>query len=404
MNIFIQDTYKLKIYFSDSKDEKMDNNMFNGEMKTKHAPPERASGRVINEMRNYFENDTLTTHFLNAMNTPVVVLNKYRQIVFANEEARLFINNDLQKIIGLRVGEVVNCKNAFIEEGGCGTAEACQMCGAVNVMLKGFDGTQSVMECRILTNDDDAVELMVKGTPLVVNNETYLLFAFTDISSEKRRRALEKIFFHDILNTAGGIKGFIEILAEAEEEEEEEFYSIVKRLSNRLIDEIEAQKELNAAENKELQLIISQFDLVDFLEEMQGLYLNHTVAIGKTIEIDKYAKNMQIRTDRRLLGRVIGNMVKNALEASKDDDVVTIGALYDGESVEIWIHNPGYIPRRNQLQIFQRSFSTKGNGRGLGTFSMKMLSERYLQGRVEFSTHEHSGTIFKGVYPVAISE
>lgn len=376
--------------------------MFMGEMKTKYASPERASGRIINETKNYFEKDNLTTNFLNAMNTPVVVLNKFRQIVFSNDAANEFIKSESHKILGQRIGEAVSCQNAFLEEGGCGTSENCQMCGAVNVILKGLEGTQSAMECRILTTNDDALELMVKGTPLVVNNQTYVIFAFNDISNEKRRQALEKIFFHDLLNTAGGIRGFIDILAEAEKEEEEEFFAIVKKLSNRLIDEIEAQKELSAAENRELQLKIEKFNLSDFLKEMRELYSNHTVAIGKTIEIDKYAKNMQMKTDRRLLGRVIGNMVKNALEASKDEDVVTIGALYDGDSIEIWVHNPGFMPKKAQMQIFQRSYSTKGNGRGLGTFSMKMLSERYLQGKVKFSSNENSGTIFKGIYPVSL--
>lgn len=38
------------------------------------------------------------------------------------------------------------------------------------------------------------------------------------------------------------------------------------------------------------------------------------------------------------------------------------------------------MPRTSQLQIFQRSFSTKGKGRGLGTYSIKLLTERYLKG------------------------
>jgi len=376
--------------------------MYVGEMKTKFAPPERASNEIVQKSVKLFEQDTLTAKFLNATTTPVVVINKYRQIVYLNQLALELLKKNPEAVYGIRLGEAFNCAHSDTEEGGCGTSEYCQMCGAVNVMVKGIKGVQSVQECRILTKDGDAVEFLVKGTPLDAGGDNYVVFALHDISGENRRRALERIFFHDILNTAGGLKGFIEILAEADKEESEEFLSIVKNLSNRLIDEIEAQKQLNLAENDELAISVSKFDLVEFLDEMVNLYKNHTVSIGKWIERDKYAKTMMIKSDRRLLGRVIGNMVKNALEACKDEDTVTLGSLYDGEQIEIWVHNPGFIPRNVQLQIFNRAYSTKGAGRGLGTFSMKLLSERYLQGKVEFSSTEEGGTIFKGIYPVAL--
>jgi sensor histidine kinase regulating citrate/malate metabolism len=47
-----------------------------------------------------------------------------------------------------------------------------------------------------------------------------------------------------------------------------------------------------------------------------------------------------------------------------------------------------------QLQLFQRSFSTKGKGRGLGTYSIKLLTENYLKGKVRFETRRESGTTF----------
>ena len=52
-----------------------------------------------------------------------------------------------------------------------------------------------------------------------------------------------------------------------------------------------------------------------------------------------------------------------------------------------------------RLQIFQRSFSTKGAGRGLGTYSVKLLSERYLKGAVGFRSTHAEGTRFFARYP-----
>ncbi len=53
------------------------------------------------------------------------------------------------------------------------------------------------------------------------------------------------------------------------------------------------------------------------------------------------------------------------------------------------------MPREVQLQIFQRSFSTKGLGRGLGTYSVRLLTERYLKGSVSFTSSAEFGTTFR---------
>ncbi len=74
------------------------------------------------------------------------------------------------------------------------------------------------------------------------------------------------------------------------------------------------------------------------------------------------------------------------------------------EAGRVWfeVHNPAYMPRDIQLQVFQRSFSTKGEGRGLGTYSIKLLTERYLCGTVSFKSSPEEGTVFRVEYPARV--
>ena len=59
------------------------------------------------------------------------------------------------------------------------------------------------------------------------------------------------------------------------------------------------------------------------------------------------------------------------------------------------VHNPGVMPVSVQHQIFQRSFSTKeGQGRGVGTYSIRLFTERYLGGQVTFESRAPEGTTF----------
>ncbi|MHB8902919.1 MAG: ATP-binding protein [Thermoguttaceae bacterium] len=104
--------------------------------------------------------------------------------------------------------------------------------------------------------------------------------------------------------------------------------------------------------------------------------------------------------DPRLLARVHGNMIKNAVEATPEGERVTIGCEDRGRHVAFVVSNPTVMPEKVSLQIFQRSFSTKGEaGRGIGTYSIKLLGETYLGGRVSFTSRDPEGTTFTLVVP-----
>jgi signal transduction histidine kinase len=63
--------------------------------------------------------------------------------------------------------------------------------------------------------------------------------------------------------------------------------------------------------------------------------------------------------------------------------------------VAFHVNNAGEIPPTVAPRIFQRSFTTKaGTGHGLGTYGMRLLGERYLGGKVSFTTSAEAGTVF----------
>jgi signal transduction histidine kinase len=138
---------------------------------------------------------------------------------------------------------------------------------------------------------------------------------------------------------------------------------------------------------------------MEVLEAVVMSYRSRDIAARRTIVVDAQSTGVILITDVVLLERVLGNMIKNALEASQAGQTVTVGCRTDGKFVEFWVNNLNVMPRTAQLQVFQRSFSTKGSGRGLGTYSMKLISERYLKGAVAFTSCEEQGTTFVAKYP-----
>ena len=133
--------------------------------------------------------------------------------------------------------------------------------------------------------------------------------------------------------------------------------------------------------------------------DLRTEYLKHPAAENRDIALGR-TWDGTIITDRQLLHRVLGNMVKNALEATQSGGTVTLSCIDGGETVTYLVHNRDVIPGEVQLQMFQRSFTTKGQaGRGVGTYSMKLLGERYLGGRVDFVSRPPEGTTFQLVLP-----
>jgi len=341
---------------------------------------------------------------LEAFPTPAVVLNTDRQIVLHNRRfAEVMPDSEYDRMLALRIGEAVGCVNAAEAPSGCGTGEPCRMCGAVIAMLEAQKGRRSVEECRITIREDDGVRALdyrVYAMPVELEQQEYTILSLTDISDAKRRRILERIFFHDILNTAGGLRSLAEIFRTVPQEQQAEMLGDLEALTNQLIGEIEAQRDLLAAENGELPVESHVTSTADLLDHVISLYRFHTLTQERELRSVNLAPEEVVVTDARLLSRALSNLVKNALEASAPGDVVTLTCRKDEfDLLHFAVHNPGTMAEAARLQVFQRSFSTKGPGRGVGTYSVRLIVERFLGGTVRFSTGEEDGTRFEVTLP-----
>ena len=136
------------------------------------------------------------------------------------------------------------------------------------------------------------------------------------------------------------------------------------------------------------------------LSHVHALYRFHILARDRAIAIDAPLPSVSFRSDPTILSRVLGNLVKNALEATPPGGAVTVGCegMPDG-GIRFSVRNPVPIPEAARTQIFKRSFSTKGVGRGLGTYSARLLTEKYLGGSICFATGIEEGTVFHVTLP-----
>lgn len=370
-------------------------------------PAERATQEELQHQVRLFSQVPLGAKLLDAGLGFAMVLNRHRQIVHINQSFSDYLRDHGGGLrVGLRPGEQLRCLHAAEQPGGCGTSEACRCCGAAHTIAAGLKGQTQTAECRILTEQSgEDLTLLVKGTPLDLDGERFVILSAMDLSHEKRRRALERVFFHDILNTAGSINGLAELIQiEPGEEVARTYAPLMLSASHALLDDIAAQRDLAAAESDELTVRATLFRTEPLLRELAALCGAHRVGQGRRVELGSDSENLLMMCDRALLMRVLANLLKNALEAEAVGSTVWITSRRHGRRAVFEVHNPTAMPRDVQLQIFQRSFSTKGKERGLGTYSIRLLSERYLGGSVTFTSSVADGTRFRGEYPLGIDQ
>lgn len=379
-------------------------------MASKYASGERDSIKSILNQKDALENIKDLKGLLSTLSYVVFILNTKRQIVYANDLLlkKLGISEGLN-VSGARPGEVFACIHSNDKPEGCGTSEFCRYCNIVNVILNAGSGNvPNTEEARVVVNKNgvrEQLDLEVSASPFYFAENEYIVFSVQDITDKKRKEILERTFFHDIINLAGSLDGIMELMGEMTCEEREKFILTARRISNSLIDEILAQQELSKAESNELKVNPEAYELNELIRDSIAKIQFHEVAKDLKIRFIEANDSYGIITDKVLLNRILINMMKNALEASKQiNSQITVLARKKSNAFEISVHNNTLMSDRVQKQVFQRSFSTKGIGRGIGTYSMKLLGERYLKGAVDFVSNKKEGTIFKLVLPLNLND
>lgn len=341
---------------------------------------------------------------LDAFQQPTILLDQYEKVITVNMNfLKLFLCPTGDHLIGKKPEEIFNCVYAKETINSNKTADRCQNCG-VNLSLKEnkVNCQKFTEKCNLTYVDenghiDDSHYLKVTTSPFCFNGEQFYLFSITDISNEVRRKLLEKIFFHDVLNKAGNIVGIMDVidLIGKDTKESVELYESLRSTSQDLFNEIKYQRDLSAAENNELKPVFSPTRSLDILQSTKNEIVNSDVAINREILISSLSADQEVLTDGVLLRRVMLNMLKNALEATQSGGKVVLGCEpVNQDNFRFWVHNDTSIPYDIQVQLFNKSTSTKGSNRGLGTLGMRLLGEKYLKGKVNFISSEDSGTNF----------
>ncbi len=369
------------------------------------APAERDPQEAIRGQSGRLQLMGSLSLVLDSLPEIALVLNSKRQILFANEQTLASFGLTPDEALGQRPGEIADCVHAREMQGGCGSSEACRHCELVAAVLEVQAGrSRTSRECRLTVEREgklESLDLLVTGNHVADGDRDYTLIMMNDISDKKRRMVLERVFFHDVLNSIQGLRSCASLLKDEMGPARGEYLDHIVRSVEALSEEVERQRDFAAMERRELHVSPVFVSGAEVLERALDSYHGVESSASVRIEMGKAPLDgAPLETDPVLLRRVLINIVKNAVEASSRGERVLAEVTSEKGCVVLRVNNPAVMTEAVRHQVFQRSFSTKGSGRGVGTYSMRMLVRDYLKGEIEFDSRPGAGTTFTVSLPV----
>src|SRR5690554_6800460 len=223
-----------------------------------------------------------------------------------------------------------------------------------------------------------------------------------EMAQESRTRFLTAVS-HDVLQPINAARLFASALRESETVQEQ------NRLAERIDASLRAAEELldGLLDVSRLDAGILYPELTDFDASilLQQLFEQYApMAHARGLRMRFYARPIYVRSDRRLLRRVLQNFIANALRYTRTGRIILAARVRDDQVVfQVWDTGPG-IPPHHLRQIyeefhrFEQPFDWDGRGLGLGLSICQRIS-RLLNHALGAHSEVGKGSVFSIAAP-----
>ncbi len=310
-----------------------------------------------------------------------------------NNEEVILMNKALQRL--LHKSYLVNLEGLKAVDSGLG-----QVIGAMK------PGDRELVKLNV---DNKLLQLAIQYEEIKLHRELIRLFSFQNIQGELEAQELEawqkliRILTHEIMNSVAPIASLSSTLREIVNGHGEldegalgmvrNSLGVIQKRSEGLLDFTETYRSLTRVPPPKFQLIEGKA----LLQEAHTLFLPEMKE--KKIEFNLHLPPAEanFQGDPNLLEQVLINLIKNAKDAVKEQDIPRIDLhlqKQDTGKVLIMVADNGVgIPPEAMEQIFVPFYTTKKEGSGIG-LSLSRQILRLHKGTIEARSEEGKGTVF----------
>lgn len=223
-----------------------------------------------------------------------------------------------------------------------------------------------------------------------------------EVAQESRSRFLTAVS-HDVLQPLNAARLFTSALRESQDIADQKHFAERIDTSLRAAEELlDGLLDVSRLDAGALKPEITDFDAAELLRQLAGQYA--PMAQARQIEIRLHAPPTPVRSDRRLLRRVLQNFLANALRYTRSGRIV-LAARRRGDTIalQVWDTGPG-IPEHHMSQIYdefhryEQTFDWDGRGLGLGLSICQRIS-RLLGHTLNARSRVGQGSMFSITVP-----
>lgn len=215
-------------------------------------------------------------------------------------------------------------------------------------------------------------------------------------------REMARQVAHEIKNPLTPMKLSMQYLQNAINNNQPNVKELSSNVANTLVEQIDHLSKI-AADFSQFANIgnikVELFDLHDVIGSLKELF-----SPTENVRITWWPVNdrVMVLADKTQMNRLFTNLLANAIEAKKEDEIsiIEMAEQREGDNIHISIKDNGEgIPAEMLERIFVPNFTTKSSGTGLGLAMCKGIVEQ-AKGRIWFETELGKGTIFHVEFPI----
>jgi two-component system nitrogen regulation sensor histidine kinase NtrY len=236
---------------------------------------------------------------------------------------------------------------------------------------------QGDLSVRLPPSGDDEVGRLVEGFNHMVGELAEARVSLARAERVAAWRDAARQVAHEIKNPLTPMRMAMETLRKAWDRQHPELEPILKESTQAVLDEVQALSRIVSAFSEFARLPKPRPEAIAPLELLAATHRLYARApAGVRVELDEAAVGAQdlpaVDADREQIGRVLINLVKNAVEAlGEGGGEVRLDARAEsrggraGVRLEVHDDGPG-VPESDRARLFQPYFTTKREGTGLG--------------------------------------
>lgn len=241
------------------------------------------------------------------------------------------------------------------------------------VVLRCNKAAMKLLQTEVVTHvnqiKDRLESLSVRDAYTTLKGRRVRIVAISDIKGELANQEIDswvkliRVLTHEIMNTITPIVSLSEVMLTQAEGGRKAELEVINRTSKELVRFVENYRKFTHVPTPVPQL----FYVKPFLERMARL-AEQRMRPGCTVGVDVSPEDLLVYADEGLIGRVVSNLLKNAVEAVGGDGSVSVRAYTgDDDKVVVDVTDDGEpIPDDVAAHVFVPFFTTKKDGSGVG--------------------------------------